>query len=130
MAGFLTVHRICNASKGPEPTRAVLCEMLDQLTRTLAALGLRPVRVLKTESWSWRAQPNGHEELLARLRIECEPGEPTRPFASWYQWQHPAWVWSLAMLPTVDLTAVERTHVETLVLVPPATPAAGHEARP
>lgn len=122
--GFLTIHRICNAINGPAPTRVTLCEMLDQLTRTLAELGQRPTRILKTESW--RA---GGEKMLVRLRIECETGDPARPLATWYQWQHPKWEWSLAMLPIVHCGGVERTHVERLMLVPPA-PQNAHEARP
>lgn len=123
--GFLTIHRICSSANGPAPTRAALCEMLDGLTRAMAELGRRPVRILKAESWKVRPQ-GGDGWLLARLRIECEGGEATRPFASWYQWQHPQWTWSLAMLPTVDCGAVERAHVDRLALVPPPI----HEARP
>jgi hypothetical protein len=124
--GLLTVHRVCRNTGGPAPTRAALCEMLDQLTRTLAELGHKPLRILKSESWKVRPQ-DGEGWMLARLRIECEEGEATRPFASWYQWQHPRWEWSLAMLPTVDLTATER-----LVAVHPLPPpdASHHEARP
>lgn len=71
--GILTIHRICSSHSGPAPTRPALCEMLDGLTRTLAEVGHRPLRILKTESWQVRPQ-GGDGWLLARLRIECEPG--------------------------------------------------------
>jgi hypothetical protein len=130
--GFLTVHRICNAANGPAPTREALSSMLDQMTRTLAELRHRPVRILKVESWPWR-KLGGGDQLLARLRIECEDGEPTKTFHSWYQWQHPRWEWSLAMLPTVDLTSVES--VAAIRPLPPPDAvrhpsASAQEARP
>lgn len=127
--GILTIHRICSSIAGPAPTGPALSEMLDGLTRTLAEVGHRPVRILKTESWQVRQQ-GGDSWLLARLRIECEPGEPMRPLACWYQWQHPTWQWSLAMLPTVDCGAVERAGVERLILAPPGARGAPPEARP
>src|SRR6266700_3903850 len=104
-------HRLCHANNAPAPTIAALSEMLDQLTRTLAELRHKPTRILKTECWGWSGQ------ILVRLRIECEAGEPARPFASWFQWQHPRWEWSLAMLPTVDLARTERGQIEPLALV-------------
>lgn len=126
--GLLTVHRVCRTQSGPAPTRQALCELLDQLTRTLADLGHKPVRILKSESWKCRPQ-DGEGWLLVRLRIECEPGEPTRPLGSWYQWQHPCWQWSLAAIPAVDCESVYRGHIEPLSLVKPV-PALPHEARP
>lgn len=71
----------------PQPPRPVIVAMLRELSGQLAALGYRPI-ALDCGSFF-----NSNGDNVATITIAVEPGEPTRPLATWYEWQHPRWQW-------------------------------------
>jgi hypothetical protein len=127
--GYLTVHRICRIgpSREPRPPYGTLAAMLAQLADALADTGHKPVAVDRTEAWPLGEDNTQATRMLVRLRIQCEPGEGTRSLASWFQWQHPGWCWSVAALPTVACEMVERA---ILVPIAPLPLPPGFEAHP
>lgn len=73
------------------PNFSMVLAMLADIERQLAAVGGQPIAVV-CEYWPKGICGGDHAgEQLARITIEAEPGDPTRPLRSWFQWQHPRW---------------------------------------
>jgi hypothetical protein len=73
------------------PNFPAVLAMLADIERQLACIGARPVAV-DCEYWPKGVCGGDHAgDQLARIMIEAEPGEATRPLRSWFQWQHPRW---------------------------------------
>jgi hypothetical protein len=74
------------------PNLPMVLIMLAEIERQLACLSAKPVQIVDCEYWPKDIGGSAHAgDQLARITIEAEPGEPTRPLRSWFQWQHPRW---------------------------------------
>lgn len=79
---------------GDEPPRRAVKDMLTTIERELDAQKARPVSLV-CRSWPSRAFPKPpDEDFLACIAISIEPGEMIRRLPSWYEWQHPRWVFA------------------------------------
>lgn len=70
----------------PVPPRRVVTAMVAELARELAAIGARPVDVLCNAFF------DGVSANIAAITLAVEPGDMPRSVASWFEWQHPRWV--------------------------------------
>jgi hypothetical protein len=108
--GDVTCHRWCRAGgnlSGPEPSIAVLNDMLDELSRLLADTGTHAIAM---DTQSWRRPEGiadtGDNDFLAQIRLKVtDEGMATRSFRSWFQWWHPRWVWPPLPFPEKLLLA-------------------------
>lgn len=111
----LRAHRCCYGTVAPVPLRAAIRAMLAEIGLVMAARGYCAV-ALRCESW--RLAPptmlNGMSEFVARIEVEVEPGEMKTSLASWYEWQHPHWAWSIAPLP-LDLSASNLARAQEMI---------------
>lgn len=81
------------------PQRAVVKHMLADIEARLKARKCRPVS-LSCQRWPADAFHELYDEdYLASITVEIEPGQLTRSLASWFQWQHPQWVFETSAPP-------------------------------
>jgi hypothetical protein len=95
-------YRCGSAHVPPQPPRKAVLLMLADLEDALKRAGWRPA-ALRCERW--REIGDDGPEYVARIVLECEPGELTRPLKCWFEWQHPRWRWCAPAGPVIESVA-------------------------
>jgi hypothetical protein len=99
----LVAQRWCRITAnvpGPTPPASMLGAMLDQLVAGCEHTRARPID-LAVASWKRPegVAADGGNDFLSRIAIGVEPGTSAQSLRSWFQWQHPLWIWEDGAFP-------------------------------
>ena len=92
-------------NRNASPPRAAVRHMLTEINDELKARNLRPTG-LSCQRWpSAVFHAETGDDYLSCIAVMTEPGGLARPFASWFEWQHPRWQVAMAPPPMIERAA-------------------------